>query len=278
MSMKIIAPGDMDRVKCVRFAHDKVQDPQVTQSCRLSKITSRCRQDFAKDLYVSCRQNEGAARRTLAPTRSTWFSALHAAFHFTPLELVTAPQWIGAITADLLTHRVDRLPCAYRGQLTHRRVVRLTEVSSSVQALQTRPASLKRAAIEAVDRADRPVKRQIIDLGYAVPFERVPSEILEGFDLQIQLFENGDRHYQVARQCGAVPRGCAPRHAIHDRPDLHRLLRDPTVPVQVVASTSVLGSRPGYSRRTSRRACCGFSVHMPSPGSRIAARCSPSPR
>jgi hypothetical protein len=70
-------------------------------------------------------------------------------------------------------------------------------------ALSARPGSLKRAAIEAVERRDRPVKMLRIDLGCSVPFRNIPPIIELGFQKLDKAFVRGDpkvlEHYHMAR-------------------------------------------------------------------------------
>lgn len=55
-----------------------------------------------------------------------------------------------------------------------------------------RPGSLKRAAIEAEEMANRVVKRRRIDFGCEVPFKSVPEVVKAGFELQQKVLQRGD--------------------------------------------------------------------------------------
>jgi hypothetical protein len=117
---------------------------------------------------------------------------------------VSPEQWIAAITAAFLSHQIECLPGAHAGHITTQRIIRLLGVRTSVHALAARPGSLKRAAIEAADRADQPVTRQLIRFGN-IPFTCVPDLIIEAFEAQERMYKNSNRpaieHYHVARHC-----------------------------------------------------------------------------
>ena len=168
-------------------------------------VLNKSRQDFAQEIYTNCLGNSKSVRQALSSLHSTWFPVLHAVFTFTPTERVTEEQWLNGLAAALLTNQIECMPGSHRSRLTYRRVVRLVGLSLPSRAVVARPGSLKRAAIEAEDRAARPVKRRVIHLGYEVPFVRIPDLIEDGFNALKKLFLKGNQrileHYDFARNC-----------------------------------------------------------------------------
>ncbi|RHZ44626.1 uncharacterized protein CDV56_101773 [Aspergillus thermomutatus] len=86
---------------------------------------------------------------------------------------------------------------------TRGNVSRATGAGDSPRAAGFR--ALKPAAIEAADRAGRPVKRQVMGSGCAIPFQQVWGIFREKFAQQMRMFERGNRQvledYQVALNC-----------------------------------------------------------------------------
>jgi hypothetical protein len=167
--------------------------------------TYKSRQDFADEVYDNCLKNNKPTRQALSSVHSTWFAVLHAVFSFTPAERVTRDQWLGGLAAAVLSNQIEWMPGSHRSRITYRRVVRLVGLSPPPRAVAARPGSLKRAAIEAEYRAERPVKRRAIDLGYSVPFVRIPDIVEDGFRALTKLFSKGNprilEHYHIARNC-----------------------------------------------------------------------------
>jgi hypothetical protein len=97
------------------------------------------------------------------------------------------------------------MPGSHRSRVAYKHVVRLVGLNPPPRAMAARPGSLKRAAIKAEHRADRPVKRQAIDLGYSIPFVCIPEIVEEGFSALKRLFSKGNQrileHYHIARNC-----------------------------------------------------------------------------
>jgi hypothetical protein len=130
---------------------------------------------------------------------------LHAVFTYTATERVTKEQWLSRLAAAMLSNRIECMPGSHRSRITYRRVIRLVGAIPPPRAIVARPGSLKRAAIEAEHRAQRPVKRQAIDLGYGIPFTRIPDLVEEGFSALTKIFSKGNprilEHYHIARNC-----------------------------------------------------------------------------
>ena len=97
------------------------------------------------------------------------------------------------------------MPGSHCSRITYRRVVKLVGHAPVARVIAARPGSLKRAAIEAELWADRPAKRQVVDLGSDMPFTRIPKIIEEGFQEQEKALARGNQkimeHYHVARNC-----------------------------------------------------------------------------
>lgn len=167
--------------------------------------STKSRQDFATELYTICLEDAGPGRHAYAPRRATWGAVLHATFRYTDTEVVNMEQWLDSITAALTTNQIDCMPGSHCSRITHLRVVRLVGYTVSIRANTARKGGLKRDAIEAEERAMQPLKKQVIDFGYAIPFTTIPSLIEEGFRAQEKLFAKGNQkvleHYHVARNC-----------------------------------------------------------------------------
>lgn len=170
-----------------------------------TSVSSRARRDYCEELYNSCMSGDRAAKQRFSSLHATWFGVLQAVVKCTDAGQVTKEQWVGALAASMASNGIECVLGLHRSRITCRRAVRLVEHSPSVLALQARPGSLKRAAIEAECRVDRPAKRRVIDFGCEVPFTRIPGIIEDGFQLQERNFKRGDQrvleHYEVARHC-----------------------------------------------------------------------------
>lgn len=156
-------------------------------------------------MYENCKNDSRSQRQALSSLYSTWFAVLHAVFTYTAAERVTKEQWLGGLAAAMLSNRIECMPGSHRSRITYRRVVRLVGQIPPPRAVAARPGSLKRAAIEAEHRAQRPVKRQAIDLGCDIPFTRIPDIVEEGFSALAKMFSKGNprilEHYHIARNC-----------------------------------------------------------------------------
>ncbi|KFZ19813.1 hypothetical protein V502_03459, partial [Pseudogymnoascus sp. VKM F-4520 (FW-2644)] len=91
------------------------------------------------------------------------------------------------------------------GTVVGRRVVKLVGHAPPQRVFAARPGSLKREAMEAEMRIERPAKRRTIELGYEIPFKCVPEVIQEGFKEQERILAKGNQniqaHFHVARNC-----------------------------------------------------------------------------
>jgi hypothetical protein len=157
------------------------------------------------EVYNGCTQNHEPTRHALSAQHSTWFIVLHSVFSFTKLSQVTKEQWLSGLAAAMQSNYIECMPGSHRSRITSRRVVKLVGYMLGVRAATARPGSLKREAIEAESRANRPVKRQAIDLGNDIPFATIPATVEVGFKKLEKMFAKGNErvfeHYHVARNC-----------------------------------------------------------------------------
>jgi hypothetical protein len=113
--------------------------------------------------------------------------------------------WVGALSTTILSCSIECVPGSNRGRLTSRRVTQLVGLAPSKRAVTAEPGSLKRAAIEAEERASRPEKRLRIDRSMRPPFKTIPNVIREGFAKLDKAYVKGNQairdHYVVAMQC-----------------------------------------------------------------------------
>jgi hypothetical protein len=174
------------------------------------EVPHKSRQDFAREMYTGCRTNDSATQQALSSKHSTWFAVLHAAFTFTPAARVSEDRWLEGLRAALEESQIECLPGSHRSRLTTRRVVRLVGPRQpSSRVLAARPGSLKRDAMEAVlrvqEQRERPPQREVIDLGGAIPFKRLPRLVHDGFASLLKPSTIRDEkvaeHYQTARNC-----------------------------------------------------------------------------
>lgn len=170
-----------------------------------SVFSTKARRDFSEELYDSCVRDGASAKKAYSSSHATWFPILRAALTLTDTSDVSREQWVGALSAAMLTNRIECVPGCYNARLSYRRVIRLVGYTPSALVTMARPGSLKRAAIEAECRAEGPAKRRAIDFGCSIPFTEIPQLVEDGFRLQEKHFKRGDRkvleHYQIARHC-----------------------------------------------------------------------------
>lgn len=175
-----------------------------------SPLTStKARRDFSRELFDCCLgRNTSPPSTAFASTHATWFAILRTILNETTTAnpgLMTEERWVEALSAAMLSNRIECVPGTYQTRLSHRRVVRLVGYTPPAVALAAPPGSLKRAALEANDRAKRPKLRRRIHFGCAIPFTQVPRLVEDGFRSQTKQFKKGDRrileHYQVAHNC-----------------------------------------------------------------------------
>lgn len=167
--------------------------------------TVKSRRDVAKELYEAAKENSDRMRRRWAAQEASWLSVLGSAISGTDTKVVSADQWIGAISSAMLECFIEAMPGSSRGKLSSGYVVRLVGMAPSKAMLATRPGTLKRAAVEANESAKRPRLQTRIDFGCELPFVRIPKLVDEGLRTQDKLFEGGDQrvreHYCMVRHC-----------------------------------------------------------------------------
>jgi hypothetical protein len=150
-------------------------------------------------------KNQESTRLALSSKHATWFAVLHSVFSFTEPSRVTKEQWLSGLAAAMQSNCIECMPGSHRSHITSQRVVKLVGYMPVVQAATARLGSLKRKAIEAESQANRPVKREAIDLGSGIPFATIPAIVEAGFKKLEKLFAKGDarvfEHYHVARNC-----------------------------------------------------------------------------
>lgn len=77
----------------------------------------------------------------------------------------------------MLSNGIECITGSHASRLTCYRVVKLIGHAPPQRIIAARPGSLKRAAMQAELRIERPVKRRAIDLGSEIPFKCVPELI-----------------------------------------------------------------------------------------------------
>lgn len=179
--------------------------PALTEGVGEEHIAAKARRDVARELYEAVKTDSEKARRRWAGRRAPWLSVLESVIRGTSVKVVSAEQWIGAISAAMLESCVEAMPGASRGKLTSRQVIRLVGMTPSKALLTTRPGTLKRAAVEASENSKRPRVPRRIEFGCEIPFTKIPDLVDEGLRAQDRQFENGDtrirEHYCMVRHC-----------------------------------------------------------------------------
>jgi hypothetical protein len=174
-------------------------------------VTTKAREDFAKELYATCRDQKLLYSTKFASPNATWFALLRGAVQNTDEEAVSGREWIDGIATAMSMVGIEWTLGSHRGKLTSRQVINLAGHVRGRQILAARPGSLKRAAMEAqwkMDQQDQGAKRprrRVIDFGQPLPFTSVPPLVLEGFQKLDRTFENGNiriqAHYLAAHSC-----------------------------------------------------------------------------
>lgn len=177
------------------------------------------RRDYARQLYLALveRGKDTGTKsflkiRAVSSVHATWPSLIKAAIEDSSTSKMQAEQWIGSIATALLSTGIEWVPGSYGRKLSHLWAVRfvgLPPTPISTSTFTKRPDNLKRAAMEAEARmaanlsGPKRVKRQRIDFGCKIPFERVPDPVQAGFN-EVRRY-NEDRkvldHYATAYCC-----------------------------------------------------------------------------
>lgn len=164
--------------------------PEGTQTPR-----AETRHDFAGQLYEACVSTKPQAARPFSPVHATWLTHLQTAI----VHAATAHGdmdrsfWVGALAAAFLSCSIECVPGRSNGAITARHAIRLVGTVTSRPVITAMPGTLKRAAIEAEERAARPMKRLRIDLGLDIPIRTIPSLVSEGFRKLDKLFLRGNQ-------------------------------------------------------------------------------------
>lgn len=170
-----------------------------------SAISTKARQDHARELYQCAVSPDSTNKTRFAPAGSTWFPILrHVLQQFTG-GTMKLDHWVAAIAAGMLTNEVECVPGVYQSRLSFRRVIRLIGHTTPAAILSAPAGSLKRAAMEAQHMAKRQRTPRKIDFGCKIPFTQIPELVKQGFEALERQFQKGDQrileHYQVARNC-----------------------------------------------------------------------------
>jgi hypothetical protein len=178
------------------------------------KVAPRPRYDFAAQVYDACRSPGAAKLEPLAPLRSTWLPTLRAAIQHARADVVSRQEWVAIIASAILAAGIEWVPGTSRGKPTHKSILRLVGQAKPASILAAPEGSLKRAALEAEYKAELSRKtgggaarRQVIDFNSAIPFEQVPTIIMDGFSELGRLFSRPESdkrilgHYHAARMC-----------------------------------------------------------------------------
>lgn len=144
----------------------------------------------------------------MSSKHSTWHEILHAAFRFTPKNIVTEDQWIRGLAVIIMEAKIECIPGEFRTKLSSRRMVELRgqQFIKSI-LLSGPPGSKRRMAMEAEERNKRTKIIMMVDLGYTIPFSGMPSIIQDGFDALQKIFsrtgsnQNIREHYTYAQAC-----------------------------------------------------------------------------
>lgn len=182
-------------------------------SAEKSRVATKARRDFAKDIYNALAEEntKGSRIGAYASTHSTWPSIIRAAIQHTSKATVSKDQWIAGIAAAMLATSIEWVPGSHSQRLTHRRVVHLVGSTAPPILISAPPGSLKRKAIEAEARmasnsaGPSRQRRQQIDFGCKIPFRTIPKLIQNGFSELRRIFANKDQqvlaHYCTAYYC-----------------------------------------------------------------------------
>ncbi|PNP37738.1 hypothetical protein TGAMA5MH_10357 [Trichoderma gamsii] len=182
-----------------------------------SKVSNMIRRDYARQLYLALVEDgkgtKGAPKtRAVSSVHATWPSLIKAAIEDASTSKIPAEQWIGGIATALLSTGIEWVPGSYAGKLSHLWAVRFVGSAPTMMMTSTptsRPTNLKRAAMEAEARMEanlsgpKRVKRQRIDFGCKIPFERVPDLVQAGFN-EVRRFNEDQKvldHYATAYCC-----------------------------------------------------------------------------
>lgn len=175
------------------------------------------RRDYARQLYLALVDSDKNAKgvpkiRAVSSVHATWPAIIKAAIGDISTSKIPAEQWIVGIATALLSADIEWVPGSYGGKLSHQWIVRFVGMAPAPAPTSTptrRPENLKRAAIEAEARMaanlTRPkrVKRQRIDFGCKIPFERIPDLVQTGFT-EVGRYNEDPRvldHYATAYCC-----------------------------------------------------------------------------
>jgi hypothetical protein len=178
------------------------------------------RRDYARQLYLALVEGGRDANskgfpkiRGVSSVHATWPSLIKAAIEDASTSKVPAEQWISSLATALLSTGIEWVPGSYSGKLSHLWAIRFVGLAPTLMNAGTvvtgRPENLKRAAMEAEARmaaglsGPKRVKRQRIDFGCKIPFERVPDLVQAGFN-ELRRYNEDQKvldHYATAYCC-----------------------------------------------------------------------------
>jgi hypothetical protein len=180
--------------------------PVLVSGLAADSTSSKTRRDLARELYEYCTRPAHSPIQPFCSLHATWLSILQAAITSTQgVDPPNTDYWIGALSSAMLSNQIECTPGVYKSRISHRRIIRLVGQSPPPAALQARPGSLKRAAIEAHLQSQNPPKKARIKFNCPIPFRRIPPLIEQGFKHQEQYLKGSNDqilgHYQLARHC-----------------------------------------------------------------------------
>ena len=195
--------------------YDKLFPPPTVSSqsndTAAPSTSKKARQDFATELYEACIDPEASADVAMSSKHSTWLATLRGAIQNTSKTDVPVDEWTSGFATAMATAGIEWVPGCHRKRLTSQRIVRLVGQKPTKPFLLAPVGSLKRAAMEAEiqmaaeEEEPKKTRKREIHFGYRIPFDEVPSLVMEGFQKLERTFQNGDQgvlnHYRAARNC-----------------------------------------------------------------------------
>ncbi|KAG5952292.1 hypothetical protein E4U57_006252 [Claviceps arundinis] len=169
--------------------------------------------DFARDLYLSCRDSSKVKDQAFTTKYSTWHAIIRNAIGLTKKKDVSRDDWIDGLEYAIFSAGIQWVPGQYRGRPTCTVVLSLAALGApkNRKVLTAPRESLKRMAMEAEDQLSREnqqsrdPRRQIIHFGCAYPFTAIPKLILDGFAAHEKVHRlktpRVANHYEAALSC-----------------------------------------------------------------------------
>jgi hypothetical protein len=174
---------------------------------------SHARQDYIRQVcesalelgVVKAKEAEKACSR-YATRNASWFRLLGTAMQkfkdFDPLD------WQRAVGSGFMQHAVEWVPGVHIGRLTAWHVAELKGRTPLPSVRTAAPGTLKRKALEAIERDEETRKRthhkSKIDFGIPLPFKAIPKKLMDGLNELDSIFEKEPdkrpiNHYRYAK-------------------------------------------------------------------------------